>query len=87
MQAVKQPPLEVVIHLPSIRDVLKRGARSLLLAVALLYLITMWEAESIYNQQTAFRIGCITAGGFITFSDNTTSCTRIRSTGGGMLQL
>lgn len=64
---------------------LKRAARALLLAYALLLALVMWASESMDRRQTTFQRDCYAAGGFITWSDGTTSCTRIRS--GGMLQL
>lgn len=78
--------MNVYIHIPRFRDVLKKGARSLLLAYALLLVITLWNAEFAYSNQIAFQKHCESVNGIITLTDGVPTCTRLRSSG-GMLQL
>ena len=62
---------------------MKRAARSLLLAYALLYLMTMWTAESVYERRIAFQRNCEAVGGFVIGMQ---SCVRARLNH-GMFQL
>lgn len=75
--------MNVYIHTRELRNLLKRAARSLLLAYGLLYLLTMWEAENLYQSRIDFFRECEAAGGFVT---GTQSCTRVR-VNHGMFQL
>lgn len=62
---------------------LKYAARSLLLAYAVLYLMTMWTAESVYERRITFQRNCEAVGGFVT---SVQSCARVRLNH-GMFQL
>lgn len=64
---------------------IKRLSVIFLLGYALLMMLSMWFAANIDNTYATFKSNCEKTGGIITFEDQRSFCTRIRS--GGMLQL
>ena len=70
--------VNLYIYTSDIKNLLKRSARSLILAYLLLLILTMWGAESAYLAFASFQQDCEGKGGFITLTDNVPSCTRIR---------
>lgn len=77
--------MNIYIYTGRLKEWFKKGARSLLVGYAMLFIVTMWTAEDLYNSQVSFFNECHATGGFITYPDGGIACTRLRS--GGMMQL